>query len=205
MNAVAVTEKRCCTCKELVSLAEFSRNAKSKDGLGARCRPCVRIANAAWYQANKERSRELDRRWQANNPERAKELKALRWARWRAKEGNEERLKESRRVAMRKPERRIARSLWGVLRGQKQGARWTELLGYGEAELRTHLERQFVRGMSWANYGEWHIDHILPLTSFTFSGERDDPEIRRAWALTNLRPLWAIDNMRKNRRVESLL
>ena len=52
--------------------------------------------------------------------------------------------------------------------------------------------------------GEWHIDHIVPLASFVIAGP-DDPELRRAWALTNLRPLWAKDNMRKGAKVETLL
>jgi hypothetical protein len=58
--------------------------------------------------------------------------------------------------------------------------------------------------MSWDNIGDWHIDHIVPLASFTFSSA-DDPEFRAAWALTNLRPLWAADNMRKHARREFLL
>jgi 5-methylcytosine-specific restriction endonuclease McrA len=71
------------------------------------------------------------------------------------------------------------------------------LLGYSLPELREHLERQFVRGMSWEKIGDWHIDHILPLSSFTATSA-DDPEVRRAWALTNLRPLWAKENMQKS-------
>jgi hypothetical protein len=50
--------------------------------------------------------------------------------------------------------------------------------------------------MSWENYGDWHIDHIVPLSSFTFTGV-DDPEIRIAWALSNLRPIWAKENIKK--------
>jgi len=58
--------------------------------------------------------------------------------------------------------------------------------------------------MSWENIGDWHIDHIVPLSRFKVSGP-DDPELRRAWALTNLRPLWAKDNMRKSASNEFLL
>ena len=29
-------------------------------------------------------------------------------------------------------------------------------------ELRQHIEAQFTEGMSWNNYGKWHIDHIIP-------------------------------------------
>lgn len=164
----------------------------------------ARENNARWYQANRERHRELGQKWVAANPERSAELRAARWAKWKAKEGSVERMREANRLAMRNPCRRMARSLWGVLRGRKQGKRWTELLGYTEAELRTHLERQFTKGMTWDNYGQWHIDHIIPLSSFTVAGP-DCPELRRAWALTNLRPLWAEENLAKGAKIQALV
>lgn len=77
------------------------------------------------------------------------------------------------------------------------GRSWKCLVGYGPAELREHLERQFLRGMTWDNMGQWHIDHIVPLDAFNYINA-DDPAFRAAWALTNLRPLWAADNVRKH-------
>lgn len=63
-----------------------------------------------------------------------------------------------------------------------------------------HLERQFVTGMSWKNFGRgWQIDHIIPISLFSFDGI-DCPEFKAAWALTNLRPLWAIENSAKGGR-----
>lgn len=91
-----------------------------------------------------------------------------------------------------------------MLKGAKAGRAWKDIVGYGPDELREHLERQFTKGMSWGNYGKWHVDHIIPLSSFAVSGP-DDPEVKRAWALTNLRPLWAKDNLKKSKRVETLL
>lgn len=77
-------------------------------------------------------------------------------------------------------------------------------LDYTVSELMAHLERQFVKGMGWHNMDKWHIDHIVPLSSFTITGP-DDPELRRAWALTNLRPLWAKQNLKKSSKVEFLI
>jgi hypothetical protein len=81
-------------------------------------------------------------------------------------------------------------------------------LGYSFEELMTHLEKQFSKGMSWHNYGygdgKWHIDHIRPLASFEYD-TTDCEEFRAAWALTNLRPLWQSDNLKKGSRVENLL
>lgn len=84
------------------------------------------------------------------------------------------------------------------LKGRKQGRSWRSFVPYTLDELMRHLERQFHSGMSWENHGSaWHIDHIVPLNVFSFASA-DDPEFRAAWALTNLRPLWAFDNLTKN-------
>jgi len=89
-------------------------------------------------------------------------------------------------------------------RGQKGGRPWRSLVGYSLADLKRHLERQFTRGMSWENMGKWHIDHILPLSSFTYS-DPADPDFRVAWALANLRPLWGQENQKKSASREMLL
>lgn len=64
-------------------------------------------------------------------------------------------------------------------------------------ELREHLEGQFVNGMCWENYGQWHVDHIKPLAMFDMSNESHRHE---AWHYTNLQPMWATDNIRKGAR-----
>jgi len=81
-----------------------------------------------------------------------------------------------------------------------------ELLGYSYKELAVHLERQFNNGMSWDEFmkGNIHIDHIIPVSHFKPTST-DDPNFKHCWALCNLRPLWAKDNLTKAARVASLL
>jgi hypothetical protein len=69
-----------------------------------------------------------------------------------------------------------------------------DMLGYDRDELVSHLESLFTEGMSWDNYGEWHIDHIIPV-SWWFKNEVSDPSIINA--LSNLQPLWKQDNLDK--------
>jgi hypothetical protein len=78
------------------------------------------------------------------------------------------------------------------------------LLGFSMAELRNHIERQFTHGMDWSRLmaGDIHIDHIRPLASFDMT---NDDDVRAAWALTNLRPMWAVDNMKKGSKVLHLV
>jgi len=67
-------------------------------------------------------------------------------------------------------------------------------LGCLIGELKIHLENQFEEGMSWENYGKWHIDHIKALANFDLSNPE---ELKKACHYTNLQPMWAIDNLRK--------
>jgi hypothetical protein len=90
------------------------------------------------------------------------------------------------------------------LKGKKAWQTWKRLVPYTLDELAKHIERQFTGAMSWENMGKWHIDHIVPLRLFNFTSP-SDTEFLAAWALTNLRPLWAPENLRKNGRRTHLL
>lgn len=101
--------------------------------------------------------------------------------------------------------RRMSAGINGSLRaGAKAGRRWESLVGYTLADLMAHLEKQFPPRMSWGNRDRWDIDHIVPLAAHNFE-TTDDPEFAAAWALTNLRPLWKIDNIKKSARRTHLL
>lgn len=75
-------------------------------------------------------------------------------------------------------------------------------LGYSKKEFMAHIERQFLKGMNWDNFGEWHIDHIVPV-SFFIKTKIDDPKIINA--LSNLRPIWAKDNLSKHSKITHLV
>ena len=220
MNAVQA--KRCIKCAEQRPIDQFQANARYADGYVNWCKPCsaeyrkqhssmnrekVRAQNADWHQANKiRRNLEAKARYAANpeaHAERVAAAKARRPDHYRSVSRINARRRRAERVecALRA---RISSQLRYCLTTGKGGATSEALLGYSINELRTHLERQFLKGMSWENMGEWHIDHIVPLSSFTITGP-DDPELRRAWALPNLRPLWAKDNIRKGAKIEVML
>jgi hypothetical protein len=99
---------------------------------------------------------------------------------------------------------RMTANINNSLREGKGGRSWERLLGYTLADLMAHLERQFLPGMSWENRSEWHIDHRRPVSSFNFLSV-DDPEFLECWALSNLQPLWAADNIRKGNALTHLL
>jgi len=80
-----------------------------------------------------------------------------------------------------------------ITRGDRS-AHTKELLGCSVEELKTWLAGWFAPGMTWENYGEWHIDHHRPCASFDLS---DPAQQRLCFNYLNLRPLWAKDNMSK--------
>lgn len=69
-----------------------------------------------------------------------------------------------------------------------------EMLAFTLDELVKHIESLFLPGMSWDNYGKWHIDHVIPDISFDYS---DEEQFSLCWSLKNLQPLWAHDNLVK--------
>jgi hypothetical protein len=79
--------------------------------------------------------------------------------------------------------------------------KWWDVLGYNIDVLRLHLEKHFKDGMTWENYGEWHIDHVIPVSVFNFQ-TIDDIDFKKCWSLSNLRPLWAKDNLKKSASLE---
>jgi hypothetical protein len=74
-----------------------------------------------------------------------------------------------------------------------------DLLGCDWDFLRKFLESKFLAGMSWENHGDWHIDHIRPISWFDLS---DSEQLKAAFHYANLQPLWKIDNLKKGNRYE---
>lgn len=67
-------------------------------------------------------------------------------------------------------------------------------LGCSIEQLKSWLMYQFQEGMTWNNYGKWHVDHVIPLSSFDLT---DRNQLLEACNWYNLQPLWALDNLRK--------
>jgi hypothetical protein len=82
----------------------------------------------------------------------------------------------------------------------EKNGHYFDILGYTPEELINHLEKQFTEGMTWENYGEFHIDHKLPISSFNIK-EIGDEEFMKCWSLDNLQPMWGEENIRKSNKV----
>lgn len=80
------------------------------------------------------------------------------------------------------------------IKNEKKVRRTFDQLGYTKTDFVSRIESQFSEGMNWGNYGDWQVDHIKPVSAFVKEGTIDVATIN---ALSNLRPLWKSDNMRK--------
>jgi len=179
---------------------------------GTWCKNCNKKCQQEWYKKNKVDV--LDR--VTNNYIQNKDSK-LEYAK-KYREENKEKVQEyfdknknkiykqraKREKARRKEDVsfRITQNLRFRLRNAiKKNQKITttiEYIGCTIEELKIHLELRFIKGMTWENYGKWHIDHILPCSSFDMSKESEQ---RKCFHYTNLQPLWAIDNMKKSNKI----
>lgn len=170
------------------------------------------LARAKHYAAeNREEVQAYQKGYRQNKLDRNKQREASRvWAKkWREKDGGVENCKRNRAWQKKEgaayrarrnqePEFRILKNLRRrisyALHGRDKSASTVELLGCSVTCLKACLEVQFSAGMSWENYGEWHVDHIRPCVSFDLT---DPKQQQDCFHFTNLQPLWARDNFIK--------
>jgi len=91
----------------------------------------------------------------------------------------------------------LGRRIREKLRSGKDGKKVEWFLGCSIDFLKLHLESKFKPGMSWDNYGKWHIDHVRPCASFNLENHDQQKE---CFNWTNLQPLWAKENRSKGAR-----
>lgn len=151
---------------------------------------------------NPEEARARNREWCKNNPEKLK-LKTQKW-RINHPDVYKKSQKETDLKRRSTPQGKINILIGNLIRHSikhgKNGCHWELLVGYTIDQLKTHLQKKFKPGMSWDNYGQWHVDHIIPVSVYNFETP-DDIDFKKCWALKNLQPLWAKENIIKHNKI----
>jgi hypothetical protein len=93
--------------------------------------------------------------------------------------------------------RRLSTRIYHALKGSSKSDFTINLIGCSIEALMKHLEAKFSHGMTWNNYGAWHVDHIVPCAYYDLT---DENEQRKCFNYKNLQPLWAFANMSKGAR-----
>ena len=217
--------KRICTkCGEEKDISEFSPSYKTKDGTQkyeSTCKECYRKIDKERRKEDpiyREKKNTSCRKSYHNNREKRLEQKKEYHIK------NREVILVKKRIYQQDPVRKEYRRIWmkNYFKNNKDKrqlyrdktkyiAIWRQLLrdifidankrkqkyiieqlGYNTVELHNHLESLFKEGMTWENYGEWQIDHKKPLSAFD-----KDALPSEVNALSNLQPLWKIENQQK--------
>lgn len=200
---IPIPEKVCSLCKTLKFASDYHRQTTSSTGLQSKCKLChksqrekrkhiEKIEAAERYQKNKAHHRavanEYYKKYYAENREKIV-AKSVEY---------------NRKRYYSNPTHRLCHHFSNRIRAtiqNKERNRAFSLLPYSKEDLISHLEAQFKDGMSWENYGDWHIDHKKPIAAFSFTQYQDEQFIE-CWSLENLQPLWALDNIKKGGRYE---
>jgi hypothetical protein len=177
--------KICKKCLKEKPLSEFFMRKASKDRLDYICKECKRAEQRQYDKANRERKTASDRRWKEANKEKMRTY-------FREYKRNERRSNPLSRLKN-NLYRRIHKALKGIAKSEST----VTLLGTSVESIKLHLEKQFQPGMTWENYGKWHVDHIVPLAS-----ARDESQLKAFFHYTNLQPLWALENIRKSDNIQ---
>ncbi len=139
-----------------------------------------------YYSANRQKMIDNSARWAENNREK-RNVRMRAWTNNRR--GSDLNFRMSSNIRTR---------IWFALkRGTATSSRTLELIGCSVPEFRAHLEKRFKPGMTWENYGEWHVDHIRPCASFNLI---DPEQQRRCFHFSNQQPLWEFENLSKGAR-----
>ena len=223
-----MTDKRCSKCRIVKPIEEF-RFRKDTKKYRNECKECRSKYKKEHWAKNKEKYKKLGKIYYKENKqyinkvnrqygiEHRGELKAykkiynathkeeIKFYNEKYRAEHREQIKEyiNKKYAI-NPILRLNRSMstgiYYALKDNKAGRHWENLVDFKLTELIKNIEGKFTKGMTWKNYGEWHLDHIKPKISFNYTTPEDD-EFKKCWSLNNLQPLWAKDNLEKSDKI----
>lgn len=212
--------KGCNNARRRARCEEIGYDVLYKRSLASSGEDRYRERRRAYYQKNKEHIKAKSRKWKAENKERKAETsrkyyeenkgayleRAKKWARDNKDRRTEICMAYMRRMRKENPKEFVAaetarKMLSRVLEstGRKKRGRTFDIIGYNRQEFENHIESLFEPGMTWDNHGEWHIDHRIPVSELVRCGVTAPAKIN---ALSNLRPMWAAENMAKRNHFE---
>uniref|UniRef100_A0A6C0I720 DNA endonuclease I-HmuI-like NUMOD-like domain-containing protein n=1 Tax=viral metagenome TaxID=1070528 RepID=A0A6C0I720_9ZZZZ len=161
--------KKCCTCKSWYPLTEYNKSKSNWDELRNDCKLCL----AKYRKDNRIILNEKHKLYDKNRKKIDPEYKLLKTLR-----------------------SRIGTAI--IRNNSIKSTNTINLLGGSIEECRKHLESKFKDGMNWNNHGKWHIDHIIPCSSFNLSIEEEQ---KKCFHYSNLQPLWAYENLSKGNKI----
>lgn len=197
------------TCKPCLNKARESNKSKKTEynkEYWSRTKEKQSERKKEWYQNNKEHVLLYNKEYNDTHKDQIREhqkgyrianldkIKA-RHAEWRRRDYADMRENPDRanEFARYKVKTNTGRRIREILE-QTKSKRCIEYVGCELNFFMMHLEEQFTEGMTWDNYGEWHLDHVIPCVAFDML---DDVQVAACFSWRNYQPLWERDNIVK--------
>ena len=191
----------CIICKEKKDLNNFYRNKQNKCGYEGCCKVCSKLRIKKYCQNNKEKIKKRSDVYYENNKHELIKKTSDYYKK------NKE--KVVKRVMLFNKNKKQTNPLFKLRcnisslinttfkrNGYTKNSQSYKILGCSFTDFKNHLERQFTTGMNWENQGQWHMDHIYPV-----SLAKDEEELIKLNHYTNFQPLWAFDNLSKGNKI----
>jgi hypothetical protein len=219
--------KKCNRCGIIKENSDFYKDSYKKDGLKTICKECgdkkyqdnkesnlkkerdryavysktdeYKKRKKLYYQKNKKRINENSKKWREDNLERQKDTSKKNYQ--KNKDLILSKYKERLYID---PLFKLIQNLRCNIRnsltktGYSKKTKTYDILGIDFNQFREYIENQFEEGMSWENYGEWHLDHKTPI-----SWAKDESDAISLCHYTNYQPLWAFENISKGNKFKS--
>lgn len=185
--------KVCSKCGLEQNTKEFRKDKTKKDGIRPDCKICSKKYEYNHRINNSTTTKEKLKKFYEKNPEKKKEYNK------NYKDRKHEQRKERRKSdIIYNITNRVRCRVWKylIINNITKKNKTFEIVGCTPQELKEHLEKKFVNGMTWDNRSEWHLDHIIPLSS-----AKTEEELYELCHYTNLQPLWAVENMKKGNKI----
>ena len=179
-------KKRCSKCFIEKNINEFNNDNRpsAKFGKRSECKDCGKIIRLEYYSKKeiKEKKKKYLIEYTKNNLDKIRR----RRNEWFKKKTNED--------VLFRLSRNLRNRIYKTIKNSN--LKTEELIGIELEEFILYLESKFEKGMTWENYGDWQIDHIIPLSS-----GKNEYELYSLCHYTNLQPLWKLDNIKKSNKI----
>lgn len=177
-NPIEIIEnynKICIKCNIEKNIINYKINRKSSDNFFNICNIC--LPTNKW---NKEKQRLSEKKYREKNYEKIKEKDN--------KPNNKIRHNLNKRIAM-----------LMIQNNSRKKNKTIDYIGCDINFFKKWMEFQFQEGMTWENYGKWHLDHVKPCASFNLL---NDDDIKECFNWKNIQPLWANLNLKKSNKID---
>ena len=166
--------KRCTKCKNEKSIEDdFYRHNKYKDGYRSVCKLCFKQCKAEYQKSNKDKQKQYTSDYYKNNSEKVRKATRKSYEKYKELHGKNYWTNRNNRDPLFKLLGNIRARTRGIFarKGLYNSSKLKQYIGCTDQFLFKHIESKFQPGMTWENHGEWHIDHIIPLSSAKTSEE----------------------------------